>query len=84
MPPPRPRLRTYVEIADDIEQRIHKQEFVPGSQLPSNTELAFFYKVGLTSIAKAVGLLHDRGVIYSLPGRGKFVAGDDESNEENA
>lgn len=82
MPRPQPRLKTYVEIADDLERRIHAKEFTRGSQLPSNTELAFFYKVGLTSIAKAVGLLHDRNVIYSLPGRGKFVGSEDDADDE--
>lgn len=80
---PRPRRRpeppkSYIEIADDIERRIHEKEFPPGSQLPSSTELGFFYKVGLTTINNAVRILRDRDLIYSLPGRGKFVMDEDD------
>lgn len=79
---PRPRRRqeqpkSYIEIADDIERRIHEGEFAPGAQLPSSTELAFFYKVGLTTINNAVRILRDRDLIYSLQGRGKFVTEED-------
>jgi GntR family transcriptional regulator len=83
---PRPRRRpdvskSYIEIADDIERRIHEGEFPPGSQLPSSTELGFFYKVGLTTINNAVRILRDRDLIYSRSGLGKFVMEDDSEEE---
>lgn len=76
-----PRPKTYYEIADDIEQRIHRKEYPPGSQLPSTTELGFYYGVGATTINSAVRLLRDRGLIESLAGRGKFVTGDPEDSD---
>lgn len=73
--------KSYIEIADDIERRIHEGEFPPGSQLPSSTELGFFYQVGLTTINNAVRILRDRDLIYSRSGLGKFVMEEDSDEE---
>lgn len=69
--PPRPM--TYREIADDLGQRIASGEYPPGSKLPSTTELATLYSVNRSTIVRAMGLLHDRGVVVGAAGRGVYV-----------
>jgi GntR family transcriptional regulator len=67
------RRLTYRQIADDIADRITKGDYPPGPQLPSWRELAELYSVHVSTIAKAIVLLEDRGVIYGHAGRGTFV-----------
>jgi GntR family transcriptional regulator len=70
-----PRSLTYREIADDIHTRIARSEagYRPGDQLPSYAGLAELYSVSVSTAARAVGLLTDRGVIESVIGRGVYV-----------
>lgn len=64
---------SYVDIAADITSRIEAGEYEPGSKLPSYSQLAELYSVSLSTAARAVALLRDRGVVLGSPGRGVFV-----------
>jgi len=75
------RRLSYREIADDLGQRIASGEYPPGAQLPSTTELADLYSVNRSTIVRAMGLLHDRGVVYGIAGRGVFVPDDETYGE---
>lgn len=65
---------TYRGIADDIAARIAAGEYPPGSKLPSHAQLVAIYSSSLATIVRAVGLLHDRGLVEGVPGIGVFVA----------
>jgi GntR family transcriptional regulator len=65
---------TYRQIADDLAARIKAGEYPSGTTLPSYKQLADIYSVSISTAARAVGLLHDRGLVYGEPGRGVFVA----------
>jgi DNA-binding GntR family transcriptional regulator len=73
MPPER---LTYRGIADDIAARIRAGEYPPDTRLPSVTDLATLYSVSRSTVVRATGLLHDRGLVYGQPGVGLFVARD--------
>ena len=75
-----PRRLTYREIADDITDRIRRGDaaYRPGDRLPSYAGLAELYGVSISTAARAVGLLTDRGVVESVVGRGVYVAQSDE------
>lgn len=63
------------QIARDLADRIARGEYgEPGTQLPTYAALAALYSVGESTIAKAILLLRERGVIVGVPGRGTFVA----------
>lgn len=64
---------SYKKIADDIEQRIRAGEYVVGEKLPSYRLLGELYSVSVSTAARAVGLLHDRGLVEGSLGRGVFV-----------
>lgn len=61
-------------IADDIKERVRTGEYKPGEKLPTYGELAALYSVSITTMQRAVGLLVERGVIVTSPGRGIYVA----------
>lgn len=67
---------SYRQIADDIAARIRGGEYRPGALLPSYAQLADLYGVSRSTASRAYGLLHDRGAVVSVAGRGVYVAGD--------
>lgn len=65
---------TMEELINDLVARIERQEFPPGSQLPSGRELANHYGVSPATIQRATATLRRRGLLVGRPGRGVFVA----------
>ncbi|GIH07450.1 hypothetical protein Rhe02_55170 [Rhizocola hellebori] len=69
-----PRPSRYTDIAESLEARIHKGEFKAGDKLPTHYELCAEYQVGYTTVAKAIAILRDRGLVYGIAPLGVFVA----------
>ena len=65
----------YVQVADDIAARVDRGEFVRGSRLPSEAELAVEYGVAKMTVRRALDVLRQRGIIKTLHGRGSVVVG---------
>lgn len=65
---------SYTAIAEDLATRIAGGEYKPGDQLPTYNELAALYSVSFATIARAIALLRDRGLIVGAAGRGTYVA----------
>lgn len=63
----------YTDIAEQLEADIRKGVYAPGEKLPTHQELAVQFGVGYTTIAKAVALLRDRGLVEGQPPIGVFV-----------
>jgi GntR family transcriptional regulator, transcriptional repressor for pyruvate dehydrogenase complex len=61
-------------VAEAIKTRITTGEWVVGQRLPSISQLAQEFGVGIGSIREAVKVLASRGVIRIEHGRGMFVA----------
>lgn len=57
-------------ISDRLITAIATGEFLPGSRLPAERDLAGLLHVGRTSVRAALAVLHDRGLIETLRGRG--------------
>jgi GntR family transcriptional repressor for pyruvate dehydrogenase complex len=58
------------EISDRLITAIATGEFLPGSRLPAERDLAGLLHVGRTSVRAALAVLHDRGLIETQRGRG--------------
>ncbi len=68
-----PRHLSYVQIADDIRERIKSGEYVVGEELPSYAELARIYSCSVSTITRALALLRSEHLVYGEQGRGTFV-----------
>lgn len=66
----------YIQIADNISNRILSGELKPGSRIPSVREWGAGIGVNPNTVARSYDLLSTRGVIYNQRGIGFFVAND--------
>lgn len=64
----------YEQLLANIEEAIMNQVFLKDEQLPSVRALAQDLAINPNTIQKTYGILEERGIIYSRPGRGSFVA----------
>ncbi|MER6533067.1 GntR family transcriptional regulator [Streptomyces sp900105755] len=65
--------KAYEEIADDLRRSIRQGEREPGAQLPSEAELARYYRRSVPTIQNALRLLSAEGLIDKRHGSGTFV-----------
>ena len=70
----RSRVAIYEQIKTQIMELIAVGALCPHTQLPSIRALAGELGLNFNTVKKAFGELESAGVIYSLPGRGCFVA----------
>ena len=74
----RSRTPIYEQIINNIKERALSGELKPDEQLPSIRQLTHQLGINPNTIHKAYAELERQGVIYSLAGRGAFIAADDE------
>ncbi|WP_218882381.1 GntR family transcriptional regulator [Spinactinospora alkalitolerans] len=63
----------YVQIAAALRSRLRSGEFPVGARIPAGRQLADEYGVAPNTVASAIRLLRDEGLITSQQGRGNFV-----------
>ncbi len=68
------RTPIYEQLYKKVVELILKRELLPGDKLPSVRELAKELGINPNTVSKAFQLLERDKVIYSLAGRGSFVA----------
>ena len=68
------KLPLYEQIAGRFQTLILKGALPPGSQMPSVRSLAMEPSINPNTIQKAFSLLEGQGYIYSVKGRGNYVA----------
>ncbi len=73
-------LRSGVPISDQIVNGFIRLRaagvLAADQQLPSVRALASSLSVNPNTIQKAYGILESKGIVYSVKGRGSFIAGD--------
>ena len=67
------RENIYVQIYNDYSNQIHTGQLLPGTKLPSESELAEAYGTSRETVRKALNLLFREGYIHKIKGRGSFV-----------
>jgi GntR family transcriptional regulator len=70
---PRPM---YLQIMEQIRQRIAVGDWQPGQEIPSIRALAVATRVSVITVKRAYQELEREGVIVARQGRGSFVAED--------
>ena len=66
----------YEQLADNIEKIAIKGILEPNSQLPSVRQLAIELSINPNTIQRAYAMLENKGIIYSVKGRGSFISSD--------
>lgn len=72
----------YEQIVDKFQMLILKEILPSGSQMPSVRSLAMELSINPNTIQKAYTTLEQQGYIYSIKGRGNFVAESTELKEQ--
>lgn len=63
----------YVEIYEDLYNKIKSSEYKPGDKLPSEHELSEQYEVSRGTLRQALLLLKENGYIHNIKGSGSYV-----------
>lgn len=64
----------YQHAADELRRDIKQGRYKPGEQMPSVRELQERFSVANMTARSALNVLRDEGLIYTIHGRGSFVA----------
>jgi GntR family transcriptional regulator len=63
----------YKQIAEIIRQRIASGEYSKGTRIPTESEMVETWEVARTTARRAIALLRDEGLVYTVPQRGTYV-----------
>lgn len=66
----------YLQIADNICERVLSGEFRPGERIPSVREWGASIGVNPSTVARSYEILSDKGIITNQRGIGFFMAAD--------
>ncbi|MFE1915004.1 winged helix-turn-helix domain-containing protein [Streptomyces anandii] len=67
-------VKSYKEIVEALEQGIKAGEF--NKKFPTQRTLCIIYGSSNRTVAKAMGVLMSKGLIYSKPGKGYYIKKD--------
>ena len=72
-------LPIYLQLAEDIKEKINIGELKPGDTIYSENALCKTYGASRMTVRKGLAILASEGYIYSIPGKGNFVQEPDSS-----
>jgi GntR family transcriptional regulator len=65
----------YIQLREILRSRIEDGEFVPGSAIPSESELVQTYGLHRLTVRSAITTLVNEGILKPVQGKGVFVVG---------
>ena len=65
----------YLQLREILRSRIDDGEFIPGSAIPSESELAQTYGLHRLTVRNAITALVNEGLLKPVQGKGVFVVG---------
>ena len=63
----------YLQIAAILRRRIERGDYRPDSRIPTESEIVESFEVARTTARRAIKVLRDEGLIYTVPQRGSYV-----------
>jgi GntR family transcriptional regulator len=63
----------YLQVVEQIKERIASGQLLPGTQLPTVRSLALELRVNFNTIARSYRILDETGIISTQQGRGTYV-----------
>ncbi|MEW2575145.1 GntR family transcriptional regulator [Streptomyces syringium] len=70
---PRRGVPKYLQVADDVLDRIRAGGLRPGQRIPSESQLMARYGVSVGTVRKAMAEIRTSGLVETLHGRGSYV-----------
>jgi len=67
-------LSPHRQIAAWLKARIESRELRPGQRIPTETDIVQLTGVARTTARRAIALLRDEELIFTVAGRGSYVA----------
>ena len=64
----------YVQIAALLRRRIERGDYPANTRIPTESDLVATFEVARTTARRAIALLREDGLVYTVPQRGTFVA----------
>jgi len=64
----------YVQVADELQRRIESGDLQPNRPIPSETAIRQEFGVARGTARRAVELLRERGLVFTVPHRGTYVS----------
>ena len=64
----------YRQIAEILRRRISSGQYRADTRIPTESELVEEFEVARTTARRAVSVLREEGLIYTVPARGSYVA----------
>jgi DNA-binding GntR family transcriptional regulator len=64
----------YRQVAEIIRRRIESGQYQPDSRIPTESEIVEEFEVARTTARRAVAVLRDQGLVYTVPNRGSYVS----------
>lgn len=61
------------QLADILRRRIQRGDYRPGHAIPSEKQCEAEFGISRGPCRKALAVLRDEGLIYTVPGRGSYV-----------
>jgi DNA-binding GntR family transcriptional regulator len=66
-------LPPYRQIAAILRRRIQSGQYPPDTRIPTESELVEAFEVARTTARRAIAVLREEGLIYTVPQRGSYV-----------
>jgi DNA-binding GntR family transcriptional regulator len=63
----------YRQIAEIIRKRIKSGEYPKNSRIPTESEIVESWEVARTTARRAIAVLREEGLVYTVPQRGTYV-----------
>jgi GntR family transcriptional regulator len=63
----------YRQIAEILRRQIKAGQYAPDTRIPTESELVEAFEVARTTARRAIGVLREEGLIYTVPQRGSYV-----------
>jgi GntR family transcriptional regulator len=67
-------LPPYRQMANILRRRIESGQYQPDTRIPTESELVEAFEVARTTARRAIAVLRDEGLIYTVAQRGSYVA----------
>ena len=66
-------LPPYRQIAAILRRRIESGQYQPDTRIPTESEIVDAFEVARTTARRAIAVLREEGLIYTVPQRGSYV-----------